>query len=174
MDFRYHCLTLHYRTPMNFTWEAQAASRKALARLREVFAARGGEGISPGTGSGAGEVRRRFREAILDDLNAPKALAVVHEAARSGFPGDTLQALAGEWDEVLGIGLPVAAPGDARAEPARPEEVAPGEVGDLARLRDRCRREGRYAEADALREKIREAGYDVLDRKGKPARLKRI
>jgi cysteinyl-tRNA synthetase len=82
--------------------------------------------------------------------------------------------LAGEWDEVLGIGLPVAAPGDARAEPARQEEVAPGEVGDLARLRDRYRRERRYAEADALREKIREAGYDVLDRKGKPATLKRI
>ena len=173
MDFRYHCLTLHYRTPMNFTWEALAASRKALTRLREAFAARGGEGTSPGTGSGAGEVRRRFREAILDDLNAPKALAVVHEAARSGFPGDTLQALAGEWDEVLGIGLPVAAPGNARVESARPEEVAPGEVGDLARLRDRCRREGRYAEADALREKISEAGYDVLDRKGEPARLKK-
>src|SRR3972149_4977406 len=61
MDFRYHCLTLHYRTPMNFTWEAQAASRKAVARLREAFAARGGEGISPGTGSGAGEGRGRLR-----------------------------------------------------------------------------------------------------------------
>jgi len=156
---------------MNFTWEAQSASSKALLRLKELFAAKTG---SAGTGDGrekAKEYRRRFRAAIEDDLNAPRALAVVHEAARSGLPGDLFRNLAGEWDQVLGVGLLEAASRDAVREESSPEEVAPGEVVDLALRRDRCRRERRFAEADALRAKIRKAGYDVIDRKDKPARL---
>ena len=173
MDFRYHCLTLHYRTPMNFTWEAQSASSKALLRLNELFAAKKG---STGAGDGrekAKEYRHRFRAAIEDDLNGPRALAVAHEAARSDLPGDLLRNLAGEWDGVLGLGLLETASGGAVAEGTAPEEVAPGEVVDLALRRDRCRRERKFAEADALRAKIREAGYDVIDKKDNPARLKK-
>ncbi|HEU5359936.1 MAG TPA: DALR domain-containing protein, partial [Candidatus Deferrimicrobiaceae bacterium] len=173
IDFRYHCLTLHYRTPMNYTWEAQAASARGLARLREAFAAPGGESEKPGSVRDAQEFRRRFREAILDDLNAPKALAVVHEAARSGLPGGTLEVLAGEWDEVLGVGLSAAGRREVPAGPGGPEEGPPGDVADLARRRDKCRRERKFAEADALREKIREAGYEVVDRKGEPGILKK-
>src|SRR3989304_4506157 len=54
IDFRYHCLTLHYRTPMNFTWEAQAASARALARLKEAFASEGGAAGGGPRGGGCG------------------------------------------------------------------------------------------------------------------------
>jgi cysteinyl-tRNA synthetase len=46
-------------------------------------------------------------------------------------------------------------------------------VVGLARSRDRCRRERRFAEADALRERIREAGYDVVDGKDGAGRLRK-
>ncbi len=174
MDFRYHCLTLHYRTPMNFTWAAQASSAKGLIRLREALASKEGAAGSSGDGREAQMYRRRFREAIEDDLNAPRAISVVHEAVRSRIPGEELRMLAGEWDEVLGVGLLAASPGKAVPEGDLPEEIAPGEVVDLAHRRDRCRRERRFAEADALREKIREAGYEVIDRKDEPARLKKL
>ena len=171
IDFRYHCLTLHYRTPMNFTWEAQAASARALARLKEAFAPEGeASGGVPGWGE-VQEYRRRFREAILDDLNAPRALAVVHEAARSGLSGEERRALAGEWDAVLGLGLLAEASGEAVPEEVRPEDAAPGEVVDLAMRRDRCRRDRRFAEADVLRERIRAAGYDVIDIKDGPSTI---
>lgn len=174
MDFRYHCLTLHYRTPMNFTWKAQAASRKALLRLREALASRGAAAGATVSGGEAETFRRRFREAIGDDLNAPRALAVVHEAARSGLSGEALGALAGEWDQVLGVGLLRASSGKSALEGVPAEEIAPGEVVDLALRRDVCRREKKFAEADALREKIREAGYEVVDGKDEPARLKKL
>ena len=173
MDFRYHCLTLHYRMPMTFTWDAQAASATALRRLREAFAA--GIAASPEGGRGIGreEYRRRFREAIGDDLNAPRALALVHEAARSGISGDDLRELAGEWDAVLGVGLLDRAGKKGAGEDAAAEEIIPPDVIDLAARRDRLRKERRWAEADALREKIREAGYEVVDRKGEPGSLKK-
>ncbi len=172
LDFRYHCLTLHYRTPMNFTWDAQAASATAFRRLREAITA--GIAIPEGEGRGGGseEFRSRFREAIEDDLNAPRALAVVHEAARSGLPGEELRSLADEWDGVLGVGLLEEAGRKAAGRP-EPAEAVPPEVIDLSVRRDRCRREGKFAEADALRERIRDAGYEVIDRKGMPGTLKK-
>lgn len=173
MDFRYHCLTLHYRTPMNFTWAAQGASAKALARLREAFSGKGETGAGGGRADGAEGFRRRFREAIGDDLNAPRALAVVHEAARSDLPGDVARELAREWDAVLGVGLLGEVSGEAAGESAPGGEAAPAEVVGLARSRDRCRRERRFAEADALRERIREAGYDVVDGKDGAGRLRK-
>jgi cysteinyl-tRNA synthetase len=174
MDFRYHCLTLHYRTPMNFTWAAQEASAKGLMRLREALAGKRVASGKSGDGREAQEYRRRFREAIEDDLNTPRALSVVYEAARSGLPGEVLRTLAEEWDEVLGVGLLAECSGKTVPKELLPEEIAPGEIVDLALLRDRCRRERKFAEADALREKIREAGYEVIDRKDEPGRLKKL
>lgn len=160
-DFRYHCLTLHYRTPMNYTGEAQAASATALERLREAFA----RAEDAGSGApGEGEAfRRRFREAIGDDLNTPKALGVVHEAARAGLSGGTLRGLAAEWDPVLGVGLLRFAEAAKEEAGAGDREGIPEEVADLARRRGRLRRERKFREADALRGKIREAGYEVTD-----------
>lgn len=158
-EFRYHCLTLHYRTPMNFTWEAQAASATALARLREAVARSAGpENGVPGEG---GELRRRFREAVEDDLNTPKALAVVHEAAHAGLPGRTLRDLAAEWESVLGVDLLRDVPSAASPEKERTE--IPERVAELAARRARLRTERDFRGADALREEIRKAGYEVKD-----------
>ncbi len=170
-EFRYHCLTLHYRTPMNFTWDAQEASSKALARLRKAFARETGAAGAQEGGPSAAEFRSRFREAVEDDLNTPRALAVVHEAARSALPADEVRALAGEWDAVLGVGLLEAASGEAVSTGETAEESAPGEVVELASRRDRLRRERKFPEADALRERIRAAGYDVVDREDGSGRL---
>jgi cysteinyl-tRNA synthetase len=158
---------------MNFTWEAQAASARALARLQEAFVSEAGAVGEGSRGGEAQEYRRRFREAIGDDLNAPRALAVAHEAARSGLSGEERRALAGEWDAVLGLGLLAEASGKEVPEEESPKEATPGEVADLAVRRDRCRRERRFAEADVLRERIRAAGYDVIDGKDGPSTIVR-
>jgi cysteinyl-tRNA synthetase len=155
IDFRYYCLTLHYATPMNFTWEGQSAAAKSLGRLRNAFR-RAAEGATKGEGD-ADLLRKRFREALSDDLNLPRAVAVAHEAARSGIGGDVARRLAQEWDAVLAVGL---LPGAAGEE--RPEEI-PAAVGEMARERDERRRARDFAAADALRERIRAAGYDVVD-----------
>jgi cysteinyl-tRNA synthetase len=44
-------------------------------------------------------------------------------------------------------------------------------VADLAARREAARRARNFAEADALRAKIREAGYEVIDAKDGPAKL---
>jgi cysteinyl-tRNA synthetase len=167
LDFRYYCLTLHYATPMNFTWEGQAAAAKSLARLRNAFR-KAAERATKGEGDAA-VLRDRFREAISDNLNMPRAVAVAHEAARSAAGGDVARSLAREWDAVLAVGLLPRGAG----EEQRPEEV-PAAVAEMAREREERRRARDFAAADALRERIRAAGYDVVDGAEGPASLRKL
>jgi len=163
VDFRYYCLTLQYATPMNFTWEGQEAAARARYRLRAAFRRAALEATSGEDAAAA--LRAEFRGAISDDLNMPRGLAVVHKAIRSGIGGDAARALAAEWDAVLGVGLLSEADGDGGANGVREggEAEIPVEVASMARERESRRRAGDYPAADALREKIRAAGYDVVD-----------
>jgi cysteinyl-tRNA synthetase len=162
-DFRYYCLTLHYSSPMNFTWEGQAAAARACSRLRAAFRR---AALQSTSGEDAAAVlRAEFRGAISDDLNMPRALAVVHKAVRPGIGGDAARALATEWDTVLGVGLLSEADGEREALgvcEGGPEGV-PEPVVTLARERDTLRATGDYAAADALRERIHAVGYEVID-----------
>jgi len=164
-DFRYYCMTLHYASPMNFTWEGQAAAARALSRLRQAFrrAARGG---TAGEDASA-PLRAEFLEAISDDLNIPRALAVAHKAVRSGIAGDAVRSLASEWDGVLAVGLLSEADAEREAgvgsgSGAEPAGI-PAEVAALAGERDALRAAGDYAAADAVRKRIRAAGCEVID-----------
>lgn len=162
-DFRYCCLTLHYSSPMNFTWDGQEAAARARIRLQSAFR-RAALQATSGEGPAAA-LRAEFRGAISDDLNMPRALAVAHKAVRQGIGGDMARALAAEWDGVLGIGLLSEA--DVQTEPVGVVEGEPEgwpePVAALARERDTLRAAGDYAAADALRERIRAEGYVVID-----------
>jgi cysteinyl-tRNA synthetase len=163
-EFRYYCMTLHYASPMNFTWEGQAAAARALARLRDAF----GKAAARATAGGeaATALRARFAAAISDDLNLPRALAAVHEAARKPIGGDVARELASDWDRVLAVGL-------LRETGKVESEAVPAAVEGLARERDALRRAGNYPAADALRERIRADGYDVTDAGAGPADVRK-
>ena len=162
-EFRYYCLTLHYATPMNFTWEGQEAAARARSRLRAAFRRAALQATSGEDAAAA--LRAEFRDAISDDLNMPRALAVVHKAVRQGIGGDAARALATEWDAVLGVGLLSEADGDREGSGVSEGEAEPipVEVASMAREREARRRACDFPAADALREKIRAAGYDVVD-----------
>jgi len=171
VDFRYYCLMLHYSSPMNFTWDGQEAAARARIRLVAAFrraALQATSGEDP-----AALLRAEFRGAISDDLNMPRALAVAHKAVRSGIGGNVARALAAEWDGVLGVGLLPEAyagsvpPGGRGGEPEGVHDA----IAALARERDALRAAGDYAGADALRERIHAAGYEVIDTGKGTARL---
>ncbi len=172
-DFRYYCLTLHYSSPMNFTWDGQEAAARARGRLQAAFRRAALRGTS-GEGDAAA-LRAEFQDAISEDLNMPRALAVVHKALRAGIGGDVARSLAAEWDKVLAVGLLPEADGGREAvagSEGGPEGV-PGAVAALARERDALRAAGDYAAADLLRGRIRASGYDVSDQGTGPGRLRK-
>ncbi len=154
LAFRYLCATVHYRRRMNFTWAALRAAQRGLLRLRLHAQDSGARGRpSPSQRREADEARRRFWAALCADLSVPRALAVAWSVARSSLPPYLKRQLLLEFDSVLGLDL------------ARPPEppIVPDDVRSLAEERARLRRDGRYAEADALRSRLHSLGYEVRD-----------
>ena len=77
LAFRYFTLGAHYRTKLNFTFDALEAAQNALHKLQDLVRDWDGAGkISP-------EFEEKFLSAINDDLNTAQALAVVWELVDS-------------------------------------------------------------------------------------------
>jgi len=157
MDLRYFYLTGHYRKQLNFTWEALGAARNALKRLRTLVVEWGKPEI------GCAEYEARFMEAIGDDLDMPKALAVVWDLVKSDYPGRAKKASLLKFDEVLGLGL-----AKSRSKNSEVSEVAK----ELLKKREGLRAEHRFEEADAVREELEKMGYKVEDSPLANARLR--
>lgn len=162
MAIRYFYLTAHYRKPMNFTWEALGGAQRALEELRAAMAHAACQTakrttLSPEKLEKVDAFRKKFDEAIGNDLNMPQALAVVWEVLKSNIPSQDKYDLVIDFDEVLGL--------DVRqtVNSKRRKEEIPGEVQALLEEREQLRREKKFAQADALRRDIEARGFVVED-----------
>ena len=153
LAFRYLCLTAHYRTQLNFTWDALDAAAMGLARMRSGFRA------LPVDASAMADVDAiaRFTGDVNDDLNTPRALALAWETLRGDMRGVIRRATLVRFDEVFGLGL-------ASWQPV--EEEIPADIGVLAQARVNARKAKDWAEADRLRAALHEAGWEVEDKPG--------
>lgn len=148
LAYRYLCLTAHYRSHLNFTWESLDAATVALNRLRKMVY----EWKQPGTVNE--EYTREFTARMNNDLNIPQALALTWELGKSDLPCADKKATILHFDNVLGLRL---------GEWHPQEEVIPHEIQLLVEQRQKARKEKRFKEADDLREQIIEAGYKIVD-----------
>lgn len=156
LAFRYLCLTAHYRSKMNFTWESLQAAQSALKNLYREVSSYGEAKV------GCAEFEQQFLTAINNDLDTPKAVAVMWDLVKSDYPGSAkLQSLL-KFDEVLGLGL---------AEIA--EQSTPIEVAELVKQRKKAREDKDFAKSDQLRKQIAEKGFEVVDTDQGP-KLKKI
>ena len=147
LALRYLALGAHYRSSLNFTWEALQAAETALLRLRENVS-----GLPTG-GSVSPEYKKQFDEAIFDDLGTPQALAVLWDMIRDEnvSPADKKET-ALLFDSVLGLDM------------ARQENVTvPDDVQKLLKDRENARNKKDWALADEIRIKIEDAGFAVKD-----------
>jgi cysteinyl-tRNA synthetase len=157
LAYRFFLLNAHYRAKINFNWESLDGSSTALDRLR--LAAH--EWGSPGAVDEG--YLESFTDQINDDLNLPRALALTWDLVRSDLPPATRKATLLEFDKVLGLNL-------AHWQPV--EAAVPAELQALVDARQLARQEKRWKDADALRQQIIEAGFELEDTPAGP-RVKR-
>jgi cysteinyl-tRNA synthetase len=173
-------LSAQHRTPLTFETarlrDATTVHQRLITFLRSARRAAGD--AAPDAAAAEPHVAA-FRAAMDDDLNAPVAIASLHDlvsagndqlgAAEAGDEGaraavaalaDTLVQLG---DEVLGLALAPAL--DAAAELER--QLAPL-VTQLLEQRQTARAERDFAAADAIRDRLAEAGIVVEDRPDGP------
>jgi cysteinyl-tRNA synthetase len=158
LAYRYLCLTAHYRSQMSFTWEAMDGAQATLDRLRRnVFEL----GVA---GAPDAALRERFRDTLNEDLQFPKAMALVFETLRASLPDPVKKATLLAYDECLGLKL---------GEWQPKVESIPAEVQELAKQRWAARQAKDWNESDRLRDAIAAHGYAVEDGAGAYRLLKK-
>jgi cysteinyl-tRNA synthetase len=168
-EVRYALLRVHYRVPLNFTWEGMEESRQALgriddwvARLREKAAE---ENVQRPTSNAQlpTEEGSGFEGALDEDLNISGALGVLFETIRETNRALDLGKLdanaANSWlqwweriDRVLAV--------------SGEETVAlPAEITALAEARMQARLAKDWRKSDELRDELAARGWEARDTK---------
>jgi len=165
-EIRYALMRVHYRAPLNFTWDGMEEARQSLGRiddwlmrLRECSAS---VSLAKGNGRQAGSLPYTFEEALDDDLNISAALGflfeTIRETNRAMDRGEVDPASANVWlnwwervDSVLAIG--------------HGEDEIPAEISQLARAREQARLAKDWRKSDELRNELNARGWETRDTK---------
>jgi cysteinyl-tRNA synthetase len=152
LAYRYAAFQTHYRKPMEYTDESIQAAKNGLEHLHNQVREVAKGGATPGAAAHSA-FREKFMEAINDDLNMPRAMAVIQEMLKSDMPGAEKHATILDFDRVLGLSLD---------EVDKPQEIPP-DVQALVDARGRARASKDWAGSDRLRDEILALGYTVKD-----------
>jgi len=167
LDLRYLFYTAHYRSQLNFTWDALESAAKSLENLRKKKPASLDErdAIRNDPAHAGQAYFQKFLQALNDDLNIPQGLAVMWEVLEDTSLEDKTKALLiNEFDKVLGLNI-YAGKDDNSHESYIPIESLPEDVQDKLRQREEYRKQRKFSEADSLRKQIEDMGYKVEDTK---------
>ncbi len=166
-EIRYALMRVHYRAPLNFTWDGMEEARQALARvdewlirLRECSAS---VPLTKTKGEQAGSLPYTFEDALDDDLNISAALGflfeTIRETNRAMDRGELDPASATGWldwwkriNNVLDL-------------ETEDEILQPAEIVQLVKDRENARREKNWKRSDELRDRISALGWEVRDTK---------
>lgn len=161
MALRLLFLQTHYRQIMNFTWESLSATSNAYNKLVNHICELKQEVNKPtydvGLEEGAKTYRQKFIDAISDDIQAPKAVAVLWEIVKSNISAEEKLNLIFEIDEVLGLNLKNA---------SLVTVEIPEEIKRLVQERESARLAKDFQKSDELRKIINEKGYEIKDTDG--------
>jgi len=162
LALRYWFLTAHYRTQTNFTWEAVEGASTALSRLKSAIASfKPSEEEAP---TQHPTFMRNFIEAISNDVDTPKAIALMWEFVKDDAISTPVKyATLLEADSLLGLDLANVLKVGEKAPLTGNSEELPKKIRTLVEKREVARAEGDFAGADVLREKISKQGYSIVD-----------
>ncbi|MCX6726248.1 MAG: cysteine--tRNA ligase [Candidatus Shapirobacteria bacterium] len=141
-------LTSHYRKGLEFSLESLKASQTALFKLRNLVV------NWPNGGVVDDNYKQKFIDLLADDLQVSEAIALIWKLTKDDIVSDqNKKATILDFDKVLSLNL-----GQKTVE----EEI-PTEIKKLAEDRVKAKTEKNWAEADRLREIIKEKGYVIED-----------
>jgi len=148
--YRLVLLQSHYRSPVKLGQATIDAAASALVGL-DGFASR----TSNLTGEADSEIIEAFRTAMDDDLDTPKAMALVFDTVRRANvgleAGDDVSGLVSAVSEICGaLGLELSLGAD-----------IPDGIAAKAAALDQARADKDYAAADALRDELQGDGWIV-------------
>ncbi len=170
IELRYYIVAAHYRSHVEFSFEALDDAAAAFRRIENfLHRAESAIGSVPKHGMWCAD----FVQAMDDDLGTPAAIAAIHEVVTEGnkhLTAGNRTAVAGSFASVLAmldvLGLN---PADAAfatptgSDEAKLNAAVDALVAGLLEERSAARADQDWARADALRDRIAAAGIEVED-----------
>lgn len=167
---RWLALSHHYRSPLDYSDDDAEQARSALQNIYQKFyllsksGSRDGEKTNSEDESGK-RYQELFSAALADDLNTPKALAVLHQLLdAASLPPKSKLELLWRWNGILGFGM----------EKALYNAGEEAKIAENLRNYQECRIHQQFAQSDALRKEIEQLGYEVRDTKDGPEIVKKF
>lgn len=146
--FRYATFLVHYRKKMKWGEDILQGAINSFNNLGNKIKNLGYE---------VGEIdvglKKEFLLSINDDLNMPKALAVLGDVFRADIPSSNKLATIFDFDKVLGLNL----------ENFIEKKEIPPEIILLAEKREVARKEKDWEKSDEIRDMIKEKGFEIED-----------
>jgi len=152
ISFRYMCLTTYYRKPLNFSLEILQTSQNSLERLKNIISELK-KSSQKKNKKNIENAKKQFTEIINNDFNSSRALSFLWEILRDEKLNDSEKyELALDFDKVFGLDL------------GKEEKIeVPVKIKELAKEREKARKEKNWKKADEIREKIKKLGYSLDD-----------
>ena len=142
-DFRFFYFMAHYSKQQNFTFEALDMAKNTLKSIKNLLKEHKNGTAKIDTST----YEKEFLESINDDLNMPKAIAVVQKMLKEERSQNVFDTFV-KFNKILGLSL---------------EEDIPQDVKDLAEKRWQAKKDRNFSLADELRQKVDELGYEIKD-----------
>ena len=168
LTLRYAYLSTHYRKPMEYDLKIIKNTEKSFEHLQNQV-----RNLGLKNGKINENYKKKFLEVINDDLNTPKALAIIQKLLKSNLSNQDKVATIKDFDKVLGLDLPnrhivmIAETesykrklGTVKLKVIRKENIE-----ELKKARELAREKKDYKESDRLRGEIEKLGYVVEDAK---------
>ncbi|MFA7252788.1 MAG: cysteine--tRNA ligase [Candidatus Paceibacterota bacterium] len=149
LAYRYACLSVHYRKPMEWSDDIAVSAQNGLNNLHAKI-----QNLGTEIGQVSEIFKEKFLENINDDLNMPKALATVQEVLKADLSASDKLATILDFDKVLGLNLV-----------SQEKEIIeiPHEVKKLLDERLLARQNKDWKKSDELRDEILKLGFIVKD-----------
>ena len=152
--YRFASFLTHYRKPMEYSDEGLEAARNGLLHVQNQVRQILSGGLDAETTLNA-EFKDKFNAAINDDLNMPRAMAVIQEMLKSDIGDAQKYGTILDFDRVLGLQL----------DRLGQAQALPSAVQKLVDSRRQARQAKDFAASDQLRAEIEALGYQVQDTK---------
>ena len=161
MAYRLFCLQSHYRRNLVFSWENLDNAVVAYDKLIGKIAALNQEGIVDL--EVFEQLKARFVGALNGDLNTSLAVTAVYDVLKAKTNDATKLAALSDFDRVLSLNLLEAAQKLRSRQQEEEAAAADPEVDALVEARTAAKKEKNYAEADRIRDLLKERGIEIID-----------
>ena len=163
-EIRYALMRVHYRAPLNFTWEGMKEARESLGRIDDWL-----DRLCKCTSSlpaGEGQVQTlpdTFEQALDDDLNISAALGYLFESIRetnramdkNELSPPVAKAWLNWWDRINTV---------LQLDKVETNAI-PSEIAELVEARRNARLNKEWQKSDELRKKLAAMGWELRDTK---------